>query len=65
MKNNNKTSFFTNVKDSICSFEKYPEMATKPATTIYKYFIQFNCDNFVLLIFLIALNILRNVLSQS
>ena len=40
MKNNNKTSFFTNVKDSICSFEKYPEMATKPATTIYKYFIQ-------------------------
>lgn len=40
MENNNKTSFFTNVKDSICSFEKYPEMATKPATTIYKYLIQ-------------------------
>lgn len=40
MGNNEKTSFFNYIKDCICNFEKYPEMATRLSTTIYKYFIK-------------------------
>lgn len=40
MKKNKKISFWTYLKECICDFEKYPEMATRPATTIYKYFLK-------------------------
>lgn len=40
MKDNKKMSFISDVKNCICDFEKYPEMASRPLRTVLKYLIK-------------------------